>query len=644
MRLLAIAAIPIALAGVWAAWRAARGRPVRRFALNAVVGVLLLAYFAITAALGIFWVANQELPIFDPHYLFGYMTLALVIVHVWINAPLLARFVRKRSAALSADGRAFRPSVRWAARGFAVIAFGGLCFWIGYSRGTSVVRVERGEPVERSARSGAGMADQVVVEGGRSTPLSRWYHERSKLSRTRAVGRASLDWATRPEPFETYPATEVIALPKAERVEMPASRALEGTRAAADVGPAEVSVAQVATLLHLTQGITDVSGVPGDPFYRRAAASSGALYPTVTHVIVREVSGLPAGVYHYEPKSHALHHVRDRAPDIGDAPFALAFSAIYYKSAWKYEERAYRYVLLDAGHVAANAIAAGRGLGLASRLAARFDDAQLADALGVELAKQGPLLVVAFGAERPAAAPAQVPEYAPAALELANDDVPTSVMLAAGRTALRATGRPVPPLPPAGELTARARGERIELASDAAADGDALTAVIERRRSQRRFGGTPMTRAQLGTLLARARGASVEDQRALRLHVFVMRVDGVPPGAYEYDRGALIRVRAGELASEVHAVALSQEVAERAAVVVALSVDVEQMRWPDASRGYRYGWLDAGITGGRLYLQAVALGLGVSSIGAFFDDDLTGLLALDREADYPALLVAIGPP
>lgn len=52
--------------------------------------------------------------------------------------------------------------------------------------------------------------------------------------------------------------------------------------------------------------------------------------------------------------------------------------------------------------------------------------------------------------------------------------------------------------------------------------------------------------------------------------------------------------------------------------------------------------IDAGIAGGRMYLMAVALGLGVSSIGAFFDDDLAALVKLDPAKHYPALLVALG--
>ncbi len=661
MRLLVIAALPLAAIGAWVAWRAIRGRPVRRFALNAVVGVALLGYFAITAGLGIFWVANQELPVFDPHYLFGYLTLLLVAVHVVLNAPLLARFVRTRSKALSADGRAFRPTVRWAARAAALGVFGGACFWLGYSRGAGVVTVRQGAPVHAGAGAGAaggaGMPEQLVEQGGEELPLARWYHERSKLSRTGAVGRGpALDLATRPPAFETYPTLEIVALPgERERVATPAGAALDGARRAPpSLGqmPAPVPLARLATLLHLAQGITSVTGLPGDPFHRRAAASSGALYPTVTHVVVGDVEGLLPGLYHYEPRQHALHRLRDgdlrgelagavaHPHAVMRAPFTLVLSAIYRKSAWKYEERAYRYCLLDAGHVAANAVAAGGALGLASRPIGRFDDARLGALLQLAPARQGPLLVLPFGA--PAEAPATAePAFAPVDLALESPDVPAPVMLAASRTALRLTGALAPPFAPAPPRAPRAPGERIDLPAPLG-DGDPLGPVIERRRSERRFGDAPLTAVQLSAMIRRAHGASVEEQRALRLHVVISRVAGVAPGAYEAVDGALVRVRDGDLADAIHAAALSQEVSRRAAAVLVLSVDAAVMAWPDASRGYRYGWLDAGIAGGRVYLQAVALGLGVSSIGAFFDDDVAALLRLDPARDLPALLVAVG--
>lgn len=620
MRLLLIAAVPIALLGAWTAVRAILGRPVKRFTLNAIVGVMLLVYFGITAGLGIFWVANQELPVFDPHYLFGYLTLLLVAVHVAINTPLLLRFVRRLPGA-SADGRVFRPTLRWAGRLLLVGAYGGCCYWLGFSRGSTHVTVTRGEQ------------DQLVS----GQPLWRWYHARSSMSRRVAVARGpALDWATRPEPFETYPSEAVVRLPDEHlAVDLPTGDALAGGAAEA-LGAAEISIAQLGTLLHLMQGITEVDG----DFFKRAAASSGALYPTVTHVVVGDIDGLAPGLYHYEPASHALHRLRGgdvRAELVAAiahphaaqaAPFAIVLSAIYAKTAWKYEERAYRYVLLDAGHVAANAIAAGHALGLATRAIGRFDDARLGALLGVDADRQGPVLVLPFGAATEAHGPE--PVFAPADLALADDAVPASVLLMASRTALARTGATSPEIALVAAQAPEARA------------GDPLRPVIERRRSTRRFSDASIPRADLDAILRRAAGPSVEGQGALRVHVFAFRVDGLAPGAYEATAGGLREIRAGDLSSEVHGAALSQEVAERAAAVLVMSADVATLTWPDGSRGYRYAWLDAGIAGGRINLHAVALGLGVSSIGAFFDDDLTELLRLDGV--HPALLVAIGAP
>jgi SagB-type dehydrogenase family enzyme len=369
---------------------------------------------------------------------------------------------------------------------------------------------------------------------------------------------------------------------------------------------------------------------------------------------VANVAGIPAGLYHYEPRTHTLHRLR--AGDIrtelaavvahdaalAGAPFALVLSSIYYKSSYKYQERAYRYCLLDAGHVAANAIVAGRALGLATRPIARFDDAALGALLAIDPHRQGPFVVLPFGA--PVSPPTVGSEagFAPVDLYLAYEPVPSPVMLVASRTALRLTGQRITPPQPSPAMPPRATVAAQSLAP-ATGDGDAIDRVIERRRSERNFGSASLSAAQLATVLRRARAGSVEDQRALRLHVVVSRVDGVSPGAYEVHEDALVPVNIGQLAEDIHAAALSQEVSGNAAAVLVFSVDATRMRWPDASRGFRYGWLDAGIAAGRVYLMAVALGLGASSIGAFFDDDVAALLRLDVEADYPALLVALGP-
>ncbi|MHC4589815.1 MAG: hypothetical protein ACYTAQ_10890, partial [Planctomycetota bacterium] len=72
--------VPPAALALYAGVRYLAARPLRRHELNILFALLLIGYFLTTAGLGIFWVANQELPVFDLHYLFGYITLGLVLV------------------------------------------------------------------------------------------------------------------------------------------------------------------------------------------------------------------------------------------------------------------------------------------------------------------------------------------------------------------------------------------------------------------------------------------------------------------------------------------------------------------------------------------------------------------------------------
>lgn len=672
MSVLVAASLPILALGAWAAWRALRGRPVRRFALNAVVGISLLLYFAITAGLGIFWVANQELPVFDLHYLFGYLTAVLVVAHVWINAPLLARFLRKRAPSLAAEGQRFRPSVAWGARLVGLAAFGGLCFWIGWSRGVSVVTVVPGEPV-RPPSAGAGpgdgpvgMPEVLMREGGRAIPLARWYHDRSAHSRRRVIERGPrIDWNQRPEVFESYPSLATVALPRSrERVDVPTARALEdAAREVEALGDTEVTLAQLGTLLHLTQGITEVDGPPGQPFYKRAAASSGALYPVVTHVAVGRAVGLAPGLYHYAPREHALHLLRAgdvrgeladasaHGADVAAAPFTLVLSAIVSRSSWKYGERGYRYALLDTGHALANAQAAGAALGLATRAVGRFDDARVAQVLGVVPAAQAPMVVVPFGArvERRDHEAPETRRFVWSEVVPARAEVPDSVRIMSARTGLVATDAPGPPPALAPQLAPRViAAAAIVRPTDSAgvrelAGSHSLGPVIERRRSTRRFSDAPLELGALARVLDHARGGGVDAQRALRLYVIALRVNGLAPGVYEHRRdGSLAPVRTGDVRDAAYELALSQEVVERAAAVAVFTADVAAFSWPDGSRGFRYAWTDAGVAAGRMYLMAVAAGLGVSSVGAFFDDELVELLDVDGARELPALLVALG--
>ncbi len=100
-------ALPLLAAAALLALHLLRRGTASRHALNVWSSVLLLAYVATTAGLGIFWVANQQLPVFDWHYLFGYATLLLVTLHLVFNFGVVWRYLRRnRSAAAAASDSA----------------------------------------------------------------------------------------------------------------------------------------------------------------------------------------------------------------------------------------------------------------------------------------------------------------------------------------------------------------------------------------------------------------------------------------------------------------------------------------------------------------------------------------------------------
>ena len=98
--------LPLLAAALLAGALALRGRLPTRARLNAISSLLLLVYLLATAGLGIFWVANQHLPVFDWHYLFGYATVLLVVLHLAFNLRALLAALRPRRQAASAPAAA----------------------------------------------------------------------------------------------------------------------------------------------------------------------------------------------------------------------------------------------------------------------------------------------------------------------------------------------------------------------------------------------------------------------------------------------------------------------------------------------------------------------------------------------------------
>jgi SagB-type dehydrogenase family enzyme len=593
--------LPLAAVATWVGWRAWRRRLPPRPVLNAVFSLLLLAYLLATAGLGLFWVANQHLPVFDWHYLFGYALLVLVALHLVFNLGALRRHLGPglRARPVPAADVERRPA-RLAAGVLALLGAVGAAYWMGLRHGRTELRlVVAGSDGE----SGAGLS---VVES---------FHELSSHSRTGLLRRAaSTDWGARPPPFKTDAAVQELALPTAAR-----SAGFGGL----------LSLQGLSTLLWHTAGISAERG----GIHFRTAPSSGALFASEFYLAVRAVPGLAAGVWHYRPRRHALALVLPGPPDAvlvpAAAPAALVATALWRRSGHKYGDRCYRYVLADLGHALENARQTAAALGGGAILLPWFDEMALAQRLRVDEADEGVLAHLLLSA-----VPMQLLRPA-RALQPAD--------LHGGAATLGVT-----------MAIHRASSLRGEVAWATAADPAAPASVdplplIAARRSHRRYADRPLPASTLQQLLLAMSRPPAQLSDAVRIHVLTPSVQGLARAAWHWDptQQRLVHARAhdGELRTRARAAALDQEVVGNAAAVVVLGLDRPRFAVDPAGpgRAYRHAFLEAGLLGERLYLQAQALGLGVCAVGAFYDDEAAALVAVDPAREWIVHFAAVGP-
>src|SRR5208283_1286282 len=195
-----------------------------------------------------------------------------------------------------------------------------------------------------------------------------------------------LDWQNVPEPYKNY-ASPIATIDLPEPLINQAENVWEvfdrRRSSRAFVPGRNLSLGVLSSLLQSTQGITAKEG----EWHFRAAPSAGALYPIETYILARAVEGLEQGIYHFRPHVFDLEFIRSGnfAPlmanaalgqdMIGDAQATFIWTAVVARSTWKYRQRAYRYIYMDAGHIAQNLYLAGTAAGLGvCAVGAFFDD------------------------------------------------------------------------------------------------------------------------------------------------------------------------------------------------------------------------------------------------------------------------------
>lgn len=211
--------------------------------------------------------------------------------------------------------------------------------------------------------------------------------------------------ASSPGSHATRPLSGGIVLPAPSLSGgLPLERLLRQRRSVRSFAPAPLSLPEVAQLLWAAQGITAAQGL-------RTAPSAGALYPLELYLAAGNVAGLAAGVYRYAPHAHRLVPVRGEDVRralaaaalhqdwMAGAPAIVVLAAVPARTRAKYGGRAMRYVWIEAGHAAENALLQAEDLGLGAVAVGAFDDERVARVLDLPAGTM-PLLLLPVGRRR----------------------------------------------------------------------------------------------------------------------------------------------------------------------------------------------------------------------------------------------------
>lgn len=479
------------------------------------------------------------------------------------------------------------------------------------------------------------------------------YHQRTKHAPARyALGPAFLDWTSQPSPYRRFDGARLIELPLCG---LAATPAFPGPAAR----PAALGRESLGQFLELAFGLSAWKSVEGSTWALRNNPSSGNLHPTEAYVVLNATAGIggAAGLYHYAPLEHALEEraLYSPASMIPSGGFLLGLSAVPWREAWKYGERAFRYCQLDAGHAIGAAAEAAAALGWRAHVLPEPSDAEAAALLGLDRAgafhrreEEYPDALLWIGADLP---PLEVSTLL---------EAPRQWSGAANRLSEDHDGWPLVDL--AVRLCHKPRSPPPSLVAPLPAlpvDGPSIGEVVRQRRSAQRMDGASVLPREnfLAALIATLPGAepllsALPWPPRLTLIVFVHRVSGVEPGLYllQRDPDAAARLRAamsqdfawspaggglpffllrqGAHEREATKTACLQPIAGKGCFSVAMIADFDRALAEEGAFAYRRLHWEAGLIGQAFYLWASAMGAAGTGIGCFFDDEVHALLGL----------------
>ncbi|QPJ61722.1 MAG: SagB/ThcOx family dehydrogenase [Candidatus Nitronauta litoralis] len=516
------------------------------------------------------------------------------------------------------------------------------------------------------------------------------YHRFSKHGRQGfAPGPGYLDWASQPDPFRRYQGAELVSLEKVLPEERPYfSEALKP----APTSKSPWTFTSLSRFFFDCLALSAWKSFQGTRWALRVNPSSGNLHPTEGYLITGPLEGLSTvpGVFHYCPAMHALE-LRARLPDkiwetlrsgFDPQTFFIGLSSIYWREAWKYGLRAFRYCQHDLGHALGAVNMACAGLGWQAKLLDHLDTETLETLLGLtnksETEVEVPDCLIAVSPKPLGVKPAWDTRLVRESFEENVKWIGTPNILSRSHVewsgideVSEATEKPVTnnisSTPPAGEPSLFEE------------DTFPLRKAIHQRRSAVAMDGrTRISRDTFFQFLIKATPAlcplpfqTISWEPQVHLGLFVHRVDDLPQGLYVLVRNKnqlkelksafnpdflwekpegcpqsldLFLLQEGNFQHQAASVSCGQNIASDGCFSLGM---ISAFRQPLEQWGpwfYRRLYWECGAIGQILYLQAEVSGIRSTGIGCFLDDPVHQIFGIEDKSYQSLYHFTVGGP
>lgn len=195
--------------------------------------------------------------------------------------------------------------------------------------------------------------------------------------------------------------------PKIMKKEVPISVAVNQRRSVRSYSGEPLTLLELSYLLWSTQGVKQLIERTAT---LRTVPSAGARHCFETYILVNKVHGLKPGLYRFLALDHKLQEV-DLSPGVAEKITKASFNqrfimqsavtfiwtAVVHRMTWRYGERGYRYMHLDAGHVCQNLYLSAENIDAGVCAIAAFNDNDLNGILGIDGDNQFSIYLAALG-------------------------------------------------------------------------------------------------------------------------------------------------------------------------------------------------------------------------------------------------------